>query len=89
MARVILSFASTHAAMAAEDALRNAGLALQVVPVPAWVAADCGLALRLDSADADRATQELQNRSIRVQGVHEEPPDIQSLEDPPAPSAAR
>ena len=74
MARVVLAFASTHAAMAAEDALRLAGIALQVVPLPAWIAADCGLALRLDASDAGRAEEELLRRGIQVRGFHEEPP---------------
>lgn len=30
------------------------GVALQVIPLPAWVAADCALALRLDGTDAGR-----------------------------------
>ena len=75
MARVILVFSSTHAVMAAEDALREAGIALQVIPLPAWVAADCGLALRLDGADAGRATQELLRRELPVRGVLREPPE--------------
>jgi Protein of unknown function (DUF3343) len=81
MARVVLVFASTHAAMAAEDALREAGIALQVIPLPAWVAADCGLALRLDRADACRAQEELLRREIPVRGIHEEPPEAGLLGD--------
>ncbi len=79
MARVVLTFASTHAAMAAEDALRDVGIALQVVPLPTWVAVDCGLALRLDGADVGRAVQELMGRKIQVQGVHAEPTDSDPL----------
>jgi Protein of unknown function (DUF3343) len=83
MARVVLVFASTHAAMAAEDALREVGIALQVISLPAWVAADCGLALRLDSTDAGRAKQELLRREIPVRGFHEEPPEAGPLGDSP------
>ena len=71
---MVLVFASTHAAMAAEDALREAEIALQVIPLPVWVAADCGLALRLDGMDAGRAREELRQRGIEVRGIHEEPP---------------
>lgn len=70
---MVLVFASTHAAMAAEDALREAAIALQVIPLPAWIAADCGLALRLDESDADRAREELRRRDIHVRGMHLEP----------------
>ncbi len=78
---MVLVFASTHAAMAAEDALREAGIALQVIPLPAWVAADCGLALRLDGTDAGRAKEELLRREIQVRGIHEERPEAGLLGD--------
>ncbi|MHB8870370.1 MAG: DUF3343 domain-containing protein [Thermoleophilia bacterium] len=73
MARVVLVFATTHAAMAAEDALREEGIPLQVIPLPRWVAADCGLALRLEEGDVARAEEEIIGRGIRLRGVYEEP----------------
>ncbi|MHB1345207.1 MAG: DUF3343 domain-containing protein [Thermoleophilia bacterium] len=74
MARVVFVFATTHAAMAAEDALREEGISLQVIPLPSWVSADCGLALRLEEQDAARAECEMDRRGIRLRGVHPEPP---------------
>ncbi len=73
LTRVVLAFPSTHAAMAAEDVLRDAGFSLQVIPLPSWIAAHCGLAIRLAAADAGRAETELVRRGIRVHGVHQEP----------------
>jgi hypothetical protein len=67
-----MAFPSTHLAMAAEDALRDEGVPLQVIPLPTWIAAGCGLAIRLQAEDAPRAEEVLRRRAINVRGVHEE-----------------
>jgi hypothetical protein len=72
--RVVLVFPTTHAAMAAEDALREVGIPLQVIPLPGWISAGCGLALRLDDHHVPGAEQELLRRGVRLRGVWEEPP---------------
>lgn len=74
MARVVLVFASTHAAIAAEDALREEGIPLQVIPLPRWVSAGCGLALRLEEGDVTRAEGAIGRRGIPLRGIHAEPP---------------
>ncbi|MHB1414094.1 MAG: DUF3343 domain-containing protein [Chloroflexota bacterium] len=71
---MVLVFSSTHAAMAAEDALREAGIPLQIIPLPNWVSADCGLAVRLDKEHVRQAEEEIIGRGIRLRGVYEEPP---------------
>ncbi len=81
MARVVLVFASTHAAMAAEDALREAGIPLQVIPLPRWVSAGCGLALRLEEGDVAWAEGVIDRRGIRLRGVHPEPPSALREDD--------
>lgn len=73
MGRVVLAFPSTHVAMTAEDALREAGIPFLVIPLPEWVAAHCGLALRLDQNAAQAALEELGRRGIAVDGHYEEP----------------
>ncbi|MBU2604088.1 MAG: DUF3343 domain-containing protein [Actinobacteria bacterium] len=83
LTRVVLAFPSTHAAMAAEDALRHAGISMQVIPLPSWIAADCGLAIRLAGADAVRAEEELARRGVGMQGAHPEPQPAGPSEGPP------
>lgn len=60
--------------MAAEDTLREAGIPLQVIPLPSWVSTGCGLAVRLDGEDLGRAEEEILRRGIRLRGVYEESP---------------
>lgn len=54
-ARVLLTFESIHHVLAAEMALHDAGLALDLVPVPKEISANCGMAITIPPADRDRA----------------------------------
>lgn len=47
----IITFNSTHHAIASEQRLQSAGLAVRIIPVPTQVTADCGLALRFSAED--------------------------------------
>ena len=47
----IITFNSTHHAIASEQRLQSAGLAVRIIPVPTQVTADCGLALRFSPED--------------------------------------
>ena len=42
--RAVVSFASTHAALACEAACQEAGVAGRIIPTPVSIRADCGLA---------------------------------------------
>ncbi|MCZ7665002.1 MAG: DUF3343 domain-containing protein [Thermoleophilia bacterium] len=62
---MIFAFPTTHAAMAAEDALRAARLSLQVIPKPPALGAGCGLAIRVAGKDALRACRIFDEHAIR------------------------
>lgn len=47
----IITFNSTHHAIASEQRLQAAGMAVRIIPVPTQVTADCGLALRFSPGD--------------------------------------
>ncbi len=61
---VILTFPSTHQAMAAEDALRRAGFRIQVIPAPPRRSRACGLAVKIAGVDAARACALLTLESV-------------------------
>jgi hypothetical protein len=42
---ILLTFATSHAALAAERDLLEAGLAVELIPVPRQIHSDCGFAL--------------------------------------------
>lgn len=63
-AHSVITFTSTHQAMAAEDALLEAGVPLEVVPAPPGTSAGCGLALRVRNSDLQTAERILAERGV-------------------------
>jgi hypothetical protein len=66
----IVTFDSTHHAMAAEDILRLEGIALEVVPPPSNLSAGCGLALRVAVEDIPRVMEAIRSRGAAYAAVH-------------------
>ena len=52
---VVYGFASVHDALAAEDALKAAGVFVVVIPPPAALPGKCGIAMRVEPGDAKAA----------------------------------
>jgi hypothetical protein len=72
---MVFTFPSTHLAMTAEDALRESGLPIQVIPTPPGHGAVCGLAISMEAAHAERAQSVLRDCSIAWSEVfHHRPP---------------
>ncbi len=67
----VFTFESTHEAMAAEDVLRRAGVAFEVVPPPREITAGCGLALRIALADLALAVDAFAVKDTAWQAVYE------------------
>ena len=66
----IVTFDSTHHAMAAEDILREGAIGLEVVPPPANLGAGCGLALRVRLEDVPDVVEALTSRGAAYAAVH-------------------
>jgi hypothetical protein len=66
----IVTFDSTHHAMAAEDILRQEAIGLEVVPPPANLSAGCGLALRVRLEDVPDVVEALTSRGAVYAAVH-------------------
>jgi hypothetical protein len=71
---VVFTFPSTHAAMAAEDALREAGLALEIIPPPPPLSAGCGLAIRVGASLERTAIDTLAAQALVWHGPFPLPP---------------
>jgi len=63
---LVLGFASTHAALDAESLLEDLGIALTPIPAPKVLGSLCGIALRLEPADEDRALRYLEGAGIGI-----------------------
>jgi hypothetical protein len=55
MTFLIFSFASTHAALHAQNLFNVAKVSFTVIPTPREITANCGIALRVEMAWADKS----------------------------------
>ncbi len=67
----IFTFVSTHQAMVAEAVLHEAGVKLEVVPLPRELSAGCGLALRVSLEDLPAAKRALAAGEAAWESVYE------------------
>lgn len=68
---VVFSFATTHQALDAEDALRAADIAVVPIPTPKSATALCGISLRIDPDQRDIALAVLDSAQIPPAEEHE------------------
>lgn len=68
---ILLTFAGTHHAIAAEQALLGCGVAVRVMPLPGAIAAGCGLCLRVARDSLDAATACLNTAGVQVQNLYD------------------
>lgn len=62
----VLGFDTTHDALDAESLLEDMGIAVAPMPAPSALGTKCGIALRLERADGERAASYLENAGIVV-----------------------
>lgn len=67
---IVLTFKNTNHSVRAETALAEAGIAVRVMPLPAAISAGCGLCLRVDPEDAQRAIGLLERVQAPVLGAY-------------------
>lgn len=69
--KLVVSFYTTTAAMAMEQACREAGLPGRMIPVPTEIAADCGLAWCADPVFEEDIRALMQKKCIEAQGMQQ------------------
>ena len=62
----VLGFGSTHDALDAEALLGDLGIAVTPIPTPKTLGSLCGIALRIDPDDEDRARRYLEGAGISI-----------------------
>ena len=67
----VFLFYTTSAAFRAEKVLKDAGLAVKLVPTPRQFSSDCGIALRLEWVEAERAQALLVETGVEHAGLHQ------------------
>lgn len=77
---MILIFRGTHQVMSAEKHLKGGGVPMRLIPVPRRLTSDCGLAIRINPEERERAREVLAAAKLfpvsahllRGKGVYEE-----------------
>jgi len=63
-------FPSTHYALRAEEALKQEGLTVKLVPVPREFSSNCGIALEFDCNNKEKVNKILQEKNVEIEGIH-------------------
>ncbi|MCL4499840.1 MAG: DUF3343 domain-containing protein [Chloroflexi bacterium] len=71
-ASLIVTFPSTHAAMKAERTLAEKKVPIVMIPVPRFITADCGIALRFPAEKRDEVEQALNRAAVDFKRIYEE-----------------
>ena len=67
---VVLVPSVSHA-LRSERVLQRAGIPCKLIPVPRHLSSDCGVSVRIETADLERTVQALEGVSADVEGVHQ------------------
>jgi hypothetical protein len=67
---VILVY-STSYALRAEKILQGMGILCKLIPVPRQLSSDCGVCVRIQRVDQERALQALEAARVEIDGIHE------------------
>ncbi|NLY54485.1 MAG: DUF3343 domain-containing protein [Firmicutes bacterium] len=67
---ILITFESTHHALAAENLLLDAGLQPDLQPVPRELSSSCGLAIALAASARHAAIHLLQEHSVRYKAIY-------------------
>jgi len=66
----VLLLESVNAVLVAEKILKEKGIPLKLIPVPRHLGTDCGVCIRLNAGDVDRAL-ELLKEKVKVVSTHD------------------
>ena len=67
---VILMQSTSHA-LRGEKILKHAGIASKLIPVPRALSSECGICLRIQRDDQERARKALDAANLPKIGIHE------------------
>ena len=66
--RSVVLFDSVSAALAAEKALKETDIAFKLIPVPKHISSDCGVCLRIETADAGKVKSVLDGK-VKIRDI--------------------
>lgn len=67
--RSVILFESVSAALAAEKVFKETDIVFKLIPVPKHISSDCGICIRIETSDVERARAALGNM-VKFVDVH-------------------
>ena len=67
---VVIVFATTHNALAAEVRLKEKKIAFEILPTPREITASCGLSVRIPESSLDSILPDLESSSIKASAIY-------------------
>ncbi len=67
---VVLVYSTSHA-LKAERILQGMEVECKLIPVPRHLSSDCGVCVRIERADRQKADQALRAAGMEIEGIHD------------------
>ena len=68
--QIVITFQSTHTAMAAEDTFKELKLDFELIPTPREISAECGFALLVRNSDSNQIKLICDQNSLRFSDIY-------------------
>ena len=70
MENYIITFENTHTAMDGEDTLKTEGINLTIIPTPTYITKSCGISIRLNKKEYEKAKNIIDSGKIRIKNIY-------------------
>lgn len=67
---IVFTFLTAHAAMAGEQILLDAGIAVRIMPRPAVLGDGCGICLRIDEQEGAAAREKFKTAEVEFEAAY-------------------
>jgi len=67
---VVLAYSTSHA-LRVEKVLTESGITCKMIPVPRHISSDCGVCVRIASADQEAVLVALEAARVDIEGIHQ------------------
>lgn len=67
---IVISFESTNYAMMADKCFDEAQFSKMVIPTPRAISNSCGISLKINEEDIQKARSLIENKKIKIKGIY-------------------
>lgn len=66
----VVTFESTHHAIAGEKHIKEKGLNIKTIPTPREITASCGLSIKFEIQDLEQIEDIIQLHKLKIEGIY-------------------